>query len=70
MTVLKYWIASQCLDVISRQTSQDANLLYACVLEAQASSDKTSAIAVLRKVLVSQDHNVANGAHVPTLLRY
>jgi hypothetical protein len=61
--------ASQCLDVVCRQSSKDATLLYACVLEAQSIGDKKQAIAALEKVLDKYDYGAPAGIHLPALLR-
>ncbi|KAF2872932.1 meiosis protein SPO22/ZIP4 like-domain-containing protein [Massariosphaeria phaeospora] len=61
--------ASDCLDIICRQSSKDATLLYACVLEAQASGDKQQAVVALKKVLEKHDYSAPAGIHLPALLR-
>lgn len=64
-----YSTASECLASIAQTSSTQTDLLYACVAESQQSSNKSQAIAALRSVMISCDHNVANGAHFPALLR-
>ncbi|KAL1632490.1 sporulation-specific protein 22 [Neofusicoccum ribis] len=61
--------AAECLDVICRQSSKDATLLYACVMEAQQSVDKHQAILALQKVLEKYDYGTPVGVHLPALLR-
>jgi hypothetical protein len=63
-------LATHCLDIISHGKNAEPNLLYACIKEAEDFNDKTQAIAVVRKVISSYDHNRANGAQFPRLLRY
>ncbi|ORY11635.1 meiosis protein SPO22/ZIP4 like-domain-containing protein [Clohesyomyces aquaticus] len=61
--------AIQCLDQVCRQSSKDATLLYACVLEAQSIGNKRQAIIALEKVLEKYDYNAPEGVHLPALLR-
>ncbi|KAL9090275.1 MAG: hypothetical protein Q9159_002080 [Coniocarpon cinnabarinum] len=49
--------------------ARDATLLYACVLEAQASGDRRQAIAALREVTRKFNYGAPNGVHLPALLR-
>lgn len=61
--------AAECLDLVCRQSSKDATLLYACALEAKGSGNRREAIAALEKVLDKYDHAVPADVHLPTLLR-
>jgi len=63
-------IAAECLEMVSRRTSEDATLLHACVLEAQNAGDKRQAIQALEKVLQRFDHSTPSGVHLPALMRY
>ncbi|KAF2712150.1 SPO22-domain-containing protein [Pleomassaria siparia CBS 279.74] len=60
---------AECLDIVCRQSSKDATLLYACVLEAQNVGDKQQAILALQKVLKKYDFSAPVGVHLPALLR-
>ncbi|KAF2190807.1 SPO22-domain-containing protein [Zopfia rhizophila CBS 207.26] len=62
-------LAVQCLDLVCRQSSKDATLLYACVLEAQNSGNKRQAIVALEKVLDKYEYSAPAGIHLPALLR-
>jgi hypothetical protein len=62
-------VVAECLDVICRQSTKDATLLYACILEAQTSGNKRHAIAALEKVLVKYDYSAPADVHLPALLR-
>src|SRR4051794_20406816 len=61
-------LATECLDKVSSSTSEDASLLYACVLEAQSTGDKLQAVAALQRVLEKYEHRAPAGVHVPSLL--
>jgi hypothetical protein len=61
--------AEECLDVVCRQSSKDATLLYACVLEAQNAGCKQQAIVAHQKVLQKYDYSAPAGVHLPALLR-
>ncbi|KAF1997925.1 SPO22-domain-containing protein [Amniculicola lignicola CBS 123094] len=61
--------AAECLDKVSQQSSKDATLLYACVLEAQSVEDKRQAIIALECVLKRYDYGAPAGIHLPALLR-
>lgn len=62
-------LVAECLDLVCRQSSKDATLLYACVMEAQNTGDKQQAIAALQKVLQKYDYSAPAGVHHPALLR-
>ncbi|KAF2130996.1 SPO22-domain-containing protein [Dothidotthia symphoricarpi CBS 119687] len=62
-------LAGECLDVICRNSSKDATLLYACVMEAQNAGDKRQAIIALERVLDKYDYSAPAGIHLPALLR-
>lgn len=61
--------AADCLDVVCRNSSKDATLLYACVMEAQSFGDKRQAINALERVLDKYDYTAPAGVHLPALLR-
>ncbi|KAI9677698.1 MAG: hypothetical protein M1829_002470 [Trizodia sp. TS-e1964] len=63
--------ASECLDIVSYDASDDASILHACVLEAQQAGCKRQAIVALQKVLEKHMLRVLppNGVHLPALLR-
>jgi hypothetical protein len=60
---------AECLDLVCRQSSKDATLLYACVLEAKGSGNRREAIMALNKILEKYDHAAPADVHLPTLLR-
>jgi hypothetical protein len=62
-------VVAECLDVICRQSSKDATLLYACALEAKDFGDRGQAIAALGKILDKYDHAAPADVHLPILLR-
>lgn len=62
-------VAADCLDVVCRNSSKDATLLYACVMEAQSVGDKRQAINALERVLDKYDYTAPAGVHLPALLR-
>jgi hypothetical protein len=61
--------AAECLESVCRQSSKDATLLYACVLEAQNFGNRREAILALEKVLDKYDYSAPTGIHLPALLR-
>lgn len=61
--------AAENLDVICKASTEDVNLLYACVLEAQTLGDKRHAALALQKVLQQYDLTVPKGVNLPALLR-
>lgn len=62
--------AAECLESISKEQGKDANLLYACVLEAQKNGDRLQVIRALSQVLEKTTYQAAAGLHLPALLRY
>lgn len=62
-------LASKCLEVVHNASSEDSNLLYACVLDAQQVGDKDLALAALQLVLEKCQHNAPSTIHLPALLR-
>ncbi|KAH0544865.1 hypothetical protein FGG08_001094 [Glutinoglossum americanum] len=58
--------ATECLDIVSANTSEDASLLYACILEAQSTGNKRLAVAALQRVLEKCEHKAPAGVHVPS----
>ncbi|KAI9697243.1 MAG: hypothetical protein M1836_004807 [Candelina mexicana] len=61
--------AAECLNAVCDNSTDDATLLYACVLEAQQSGDKIQVAAALQKVLDKYDYGAPHGVHLPALLR-
>ncbi|KAL8759175.1 MAG: hypothetical protein Q9199_000933 [Rusavskia elegans] len=61
--------AAECLESISKEQGKDANLLYACVLEAQKNGDRLQVIRALSQVLEKTTYQAAAGLHLPALLR-
>ncbi|KAI9792395.1 MAG: hypothetical protein M1816_002279 [Peltula sp. TS41687] len=61
--------AAECLDAICNNITDDATLLYACVLEAQETADKLVAAAALQRVLEKCEHRPPEEVHMPALLR-
>lgn len=61
--------AAECLDVICRKSDKDANLLYACVIEAQQLTDKRQSILALQKVLEKYESGAPMEINLPPLLR-
>ena len=61
--------ALQCLDSICRATTEDATILYACVLEAQKTGNQIHSVALLQRVLERYDYDPPIGARLPPLLR-
>ncbi|KAB8339033.1 hypothetical protein FH972_021969 [Carpinus fangiana] len=62
-------LASECLESLAKNTSQDVTVLYACVLEAQNSGYRDLALSALQKVLEQFDYSVPCGVHLPALVR-
>ena len=64
------WAAIECLDSISLLSTKDANVLYACVLEAQRTGEHLLTVTSLQRVLTKYDYGAPNTIHLPALLRY
>lgn len=62
-------LATECLESIFNASTQDATLLYACVLEAQQTGDHVQSIACLQRVLEKYNYNAPDEVHLPALLR-
>ncbi|KAH7398979.1 meiosis protein SPO22/ZIP4 like-domain-containing protein [Phaeosphaeria sp. MPI-PUGE-AT-0046c] len=62
-------LAAGCLEHICRNSTKDATLLYACVMEAQSTGDKKQAIHALQRVLDKYEYSAPAGIHLPALLR-
>ncbi|KAI9844559.1 MAG: hypothetical protein M1837_005518 [Sclerophora amabilis] len=62
-------LTTKYLDAICIEESKDANLLYACVLEAQESGDKLLASATLQRVLERCNRETSSEVHLPALIR-
>ncbi|KAJ9649388.1 sporulation-specific protein 22 [Coniosporium tulheliwenetii] len=61
--------AAECLDLVSRHSSKDATLLYACVLEAQQHGNRRQAVLALQRVLDKYEYAAPQGVYLPALLR-
>ncbi|KAI9880695.1 MAG: hypothetical protein M1830_001328 [Pleopsidium flavum] len=61
--------ATECLDTVCDQSSKDATILYACVLEAQQVGNKRQAATALQRVSEKYDYGSPRGIHLPALLR-
>ena len=59
----------ECLNAICVASTEDATLLYACVLEAQRIGDPVQTIASLQRVLKRYNYSAPSGVHLPALLR-
>ncbi|KAF2639244.1 SPO22-domain-containing protein [Massarina eburnea CBS 473.64] len=62
-------LLEKCLEHICRQSTKDATLIYACILEAQSSGNNRHAVAALEKVLDKYDSAAPTDVHLPALLR-
>jgi len=62
-------LASDCLEVISQDSSNNPSLLYACVLDAQDVGDKKMALAALQILLEKHQFNPPSAIYLPALLR-
>lgn len=62
-------LASECLEKVSTVSTKDANLLYACVLDAQQVGNREQALRALQLVLEKHDYSAPNTIHLPSLLR-
>jgi len=61
--------ATHCLDAVCNESSKDATILYACVLEAQQAGNKRQAATALQRVSEKYDYGTPRGVHLPALLR-
>ena len=61
--------ATKCLDSIYRASTEDANILYACILEAQKTGDQAQTLAALQTMLQRHNYSSPEGVHLPALLR-
>ncbi|KAI9651758.1 MAG: hypothetical protein M1831_007602 [Alyxoria varia] len=62
-------LAYECLEGLCQQSSKDATMLYACVLEAQSSGDRVQAVHALQRVVKKFEYSAPRGVHLPSLLR-
>jgi hypothetical protein len=62
-------LATECLGIVARESKQDQNLLYACVLDAQEAGDKRCAVEALKVLILRHEHHRASDIHVPALFR-
>ncbi|KAL8797191.1 MAG: hypothetical protein Q9195_000658 [Heterodermia aff. obscurata] len=62
-------LATECLEEICAQSTKDATLLYACVLEAQRAGDRIQSVASMQRVLEKYEYAAPDGVHLPALLR-
>jgi hypothetical protein len=60
--------AAECLGMVSRLSSADTTLLYACVLDAQQIGNKSQAVAALQLVL-ERHHDMPATVNLPSVLR-
>lgn len=60
--------AAECLHLVSRSSTKDASLLYACVLDAQHTGNKSQAVDALHLVL-EKHANATSRINLPSLLR-
>jgi tetratricopeptide (TPR) repeat protein len=62
-------LASECLEKIYQQSAKDATLLYACVLEAQHTGQRSQAVSAMQLVLEKYNYGSPPGVNLPALLR-
>ncbi|KAF1989013.1 SPO22-domain-containing protein [Aulographum hederae CBS 113979] len=62
-------LATDCLKKLSKTSSKDATLLYACVVDALQVGNQKEALLSLQTVLKKYDYNAPEGVHLPALLR-
>ena len=62
--------AMESLDAVCVGSTEDATLLYACVLEAQRLGDNQQTIVSLQRILDNYGYGAQSGVHLPALLRY
>ncbi|KAH8811736.1 meiosis protein SPO22/ZIP4 like-domain-containing protein [Xylogone sp. PMI_703] len=62
-------LASECLEKVSLVSTQDSNLLYACVLDAQQVGNRDQAVKALQLVLEKHNYGAPSEVHLPSLLR-
>ena len=61
--------ATECLEKICKNSTSDATILYACVLEAQRIGDLAQSSLTLQKLLQKFDDDVPPGVNLPAILR-
>jgi hypothetical protein len=61
-------LAAQCLQIVSRSSTTDVTLLYACVLDAQQVGNRAQAVDALQLVLEKHGHT-SDTVNVTALLR-
>ena len=61
--------ATECLQKICKNSTSDATILYACVLEAQRIGDLAQSSLTLQKLLQKLDYDVPAGVNLPAILR-
>lgn len=61
--------AQECLAKVYESSAEDANLLYACVLDAQEMGDKRLILDALQRVLQKCEYKAPATVHLPALLR-
>lgn len=62
-------LAIECLEGISLLSTKEANVLYACVLEAQRTGEHLLTVISLQRVLSKYDYGAPNIIYLPALLR-
>ena len=61
--------ATECLEKICKNSTNDSTILYACVLEAQRIGDLAQSSLTLQKLLQNFDYDVPAGVNLPAILR-
>lgn len=61
--------ATECLEKICKNSTNDATILYACVLEAQRIGDLAQSSLTLQKLLQTFNYDVPAGVNLPAILR-
>lgn len=62
-------MASKCIDMVGKSSSQNITFLYACCLDAQKSGDKLCTLKALRLLADKYDFQRDHEVHFPALLR-
>ncbi|KAI9741250.1 MAG: hypothetical protein M1834_002966 [Cirrosporium novae-zelandiae] len=61
-------LATECLEAICAQSSEDTSLLYDCILEAERVEKKQQAATILQRILERYDYRPPEGVHPTALL--
>lgn len=62
-------LAAASLDIICKHSSKNANLLFACIAEAQVNEDKAQTVIALQRLLRQYDYQAPQGVSLLILLR-